>query len=241
MWSMCRRPTGRATVSGSVDRPEARQERAAVVARARRTCGWCRRRWRWRPRAPRRHRPSAARGSRTLRAPRCVVSRHACSASSTHSAMSRTPSPCTPHVLGNGMIRRQRGGQDEADLALLQHVGGAVARARLRTAVGRQPHAQGGAVEVGRLLGVAHLELDVVGAVQRQESPRSTSGASVRCLHRLLLIASTHSAGCPSSRAGRDAHAVRQTEGPQRTHDHALPQAGPPPRPRPPSRSETPP
>ena len=72
-------------------------------------------------------------------------------------------------VLGDGMIGRERRGEHQADLVLHQHVGSAVARAGLRAAIGRQAEAERGAVEVRGLARVAHVELDVIGAVERQE------------------------------------------------------------------------
>ena len=103
-------------------------------------------------------------GSWTLRAPRLVVSSQAWRASSTQRAMARTPSPCWCDVAGDVGVGAKRGGEDEADLALLQHVGGAVALAGFGAGVGDECHAEGCAVEVGGLARVADVELDVVGA-----------------------------------------------------------------------------
>ncbi len=72
-------------------------------------------------------------------------------------------------VVGDLGVGAERGGQDEADLSLLEDVGGAVAVAGLRACVGDQRHAEGGAVEVGGLAGVADVELDVVGALEGEE------------------------------------------------------------------------
>ena len=74
-----------------------------------------------------------------------------------------------PDVIGDRMIGRQRRGQHEADLVLHQDVRGAVARAGLRPAIGRQAESERGAVIVRRLARVAHVELHVVGAVERKE------------------------------------------------------------------------
>jgi hypothetical protein len=73
-------------------------------------------------------------------------------------------------VAGDVGVGTQGGGEDEANLALLQDVGGAVAAAGFGAGVGDQLHAEGGAVEVGGLAGVADVELDVVGAVEGEES-----------------------------------------------------------------------
>ena len=83
--------------------------------------------------------------------------------------MARTPSPCLCDVLGDLGVGAERGGEDEADFALLEDVGGAVAKAGLGAGVGDELHAEGGAVEVGGLAGVADVELDVVGAVEGEE------------------------------------------------------------------------
>ena len=63
----------------------------------------------------------------------------------------------------------QRRGEHEADFALLQDVGDAVAAAGFRAGVGDQRHAERGAVEVGRLARVADEELDVVSALEGEE------------------------------------------------------------------------
>src|SRR5476649_1862696 len=63
----------------------------------------------------------------------------------------------------------QRRGQDEAHFILHQDVGSAVARSGFGTAVGGQAEAESGAVVVRGLARVADVELDVIGAVERQE------------------------------------------------------------------------
>src|SRR5690606_12021255 len=62
----------------------------------------------------------------------------------------------------------QGGGEDEADLVLDQEVAGTVPDPGLRTAVAGQLEAEGGAIVDARLLGVTDVELDVVGAVDRE-------------------------------------------------------------------------
>ena len=59
-------------------------------------------------------------------------------------------------------VRPDRRRQHEANLVLLQHVARAVADARLRPAIRDQRESERRAVIVARLLGVAHVELDVV-------------------------------------------------------------------------------
>ena len=59
--------------------------------------------------------------------------------------------------------------EDEADVALLEHVRGAVADARLGPGIGRAREAVGVLVEVRRLLRVPDPDLEVVPAVDRHE------------------------------------------------------------------------
>ena len=72
-------------------------------------------------------------------------------------------------VAGDVGVGAEGGGEDEADFALLKDVAGAVALAGLGAGVGDEGHAEGGAVEVGGLAGVADVELDVVGALEGEE------------------------------------------------------------------------
>src|SRR5205823_14416717 len=67
-----------------------------------------------------------------------------------------------------GVFGPQRRGEDEGDVALLEDVAGLVAGARLQAGVGDHVEAEGVAVEVRRLAGVADEEADVVDAAQRQ-------------------------------------------------------------------------
>ena len=102
-------------------------------------------------------------------APRAVVSRHACRASSTHKAIDAHAVAMAVDVLGDRVAGAQRGGQHKANLALLQHVGGAVALAGFRPGVGHQRHAKGGAIEIGRLARISYEEFDVIGAAEGKE------------------------------------------------------------------------
>ena len=80
------------------------------------------------------------------------------------------------HVLGDRMVRTQRGREHQPDVALLQHVGGRVAIPGLETAIGRRGEAEGRRVKGGRLLGVADVELEVVdssGSGRNQPSSHS--------------------------------------------------------------------
>jgi hypothetical protein len=72
-------------------------------------------------------------------------------------------------VARDRVVLADRARDDQADLALLEDVRGAVAHARLRPGVGGAREAERVLVEVGRLLGVADPELDVVPAEQRHE------------------------------------------------------------------------
>ena len=82
--------------------------------------------------------------------------------------MSRTPSPCLRTCSAIGCVRAERRREHEADLALLQQIAGPVADAGLGAAVGDQLEAERRPVVVAGLLGVADVELDVVGAVDRE-------------------------------------------------------------------------
>ena len=73
-------------------------------------------------------------------------------------------------VAGDVGVGAEGGGEDEADLALLEDVAGAVALTGLRAGVGDERHAKRGTVEVGGLAGVAYVELDVVGALEGRKS-----------------------------------------------------------------------
>ena len=68
-------------------------------------------------------------------------------------------------VLGDLVVAGQRAGQHEPDPALLEHVRDAVADAGLEPLVGGLNEAVGVGVVVGRLGGVADVELEVVDAV----------------------------------------------------------------------------
>src|SRR5262249_49135817 len=65
-----------------------------------------------------------------------------------------------------GMLPRKRGAQDEGDLALPQHVARFVFLPRLEAGVGDDVEAEGVAIEVRRLAGVADEEADVIDAAQ---------------------------------------------------------------------------
>ena len=76
------------------------------------------------------------------------------------------------HVGRDRSVRTQRTREDESDLVLLDEVARAVAHARLGSAVADQLKAECRLVLVGRLLRVADVELDVVGAVDREDVVR---------------------------------------------------------------------
>jgi len=69
------------------------------------------------------------------------------------------------HVRGDRRLGRERRGEHQADFSLLHEIAGAVTHPRFRAAVRHQRIAEGGAIKVTRLLGIPHVELDVVGAV----------------------------------------------------------------------------
>src|SRR5205085_9639369 len=71
------------------------------------------------------------------------------------------------------VILAERAREDETDVALLEHVRGPVADARLRARVGRRREAEPALVEVRRLLRVPDPELDVIPAGKRHEVGRA--------------------------------------------------------------------
>ena len=73
------------------------------------------------------------------------------------------------HMLRDLVVAVESGGEDEADVALLDHVGRAVADAGLGPRVRGQVEAERVLVEVGGLLGVADPELEVIPALDRHE------------------------------------------------------------------------
>ena len=116
--------------------------------------------------------PGSSVGSCADRAPRAVVSRQADSTSSTANAMSWTPSPCRATCSASLAVRRDGRGEDEADVVLDHHVAGPVADPGLEAGIGDRREPPQGPEVVRRLLGVAHPELDVVDALERQEVGR---------------------------------------------------------------------
>jgi hypothetical protein len=72
-------------------------------------------------------------------------------------------------VLRDLAVVAQAARHEQADVALLEHIGGPVPDACLGTRVGRTGEAEGVLVEVGRLLGVADPQLDVIPTVERHE------------------------------------------------------------------------
>jgi hypothetical protein len=66
-------------------------------------------------------------------------------------------------------VRAQRAREHEADRALLEHTGHAVARARLEPRIGDLAEGEGALEVVARLGGVTDPELDVVDPVERHE------------------------------------------------------------------------
>ncbi|MDF2754385.1 MAG: hypothetical protein K0S82_2768 [Gaiellaceae bacterium] len=77
--------------------------------------------------------------------------------------------PVPAGELGDLVLGAEAARQDEADVALLEHVGRTVADARLGARVRGAGEPERLLVVVGRLLGVADPELDVVPALQRHE------------------------------------------------------------------------
>ena len=75
-------------------------------------------------------------------------------------------------VIGDRTVRTDRRRQHEPNLVLLEEVARAVANSGLRPAVRDEVEPERGAIEHRALLGVADVELDVVGAVDRKRIVR---------------------------------------------------------------------
>src|SRR5262249_32945706 len=81
------------------------------------------------------------------------------------------------------VIGLQRRGEDESDLVLHEHIAGPVARAGFGSAVGDELETEGGAVEVRRLARVAYVELEGIGAVEREKILLNGAGMLQRLRH----------------------------------------------------------
>ena len=101
-----------------------------------------------------------------------------------------------PDMRGDFAIGLQRRGEHEADLVLHQDVAGAVAGAGLGTAIGGQPKAERGAIEVRRLARVADVKLDVIRAVERKEVLLNRRFL-LQCLRHNSSSKLRYTSGCP--------------------------------------------
>jgi hypothetical protein len=72
-------------------------------------------------------------------------------------------------VSGDLVILAERGGENQPNLPLLEHVRSAIADACLRARVGRPGEPERALVEIRRLLGVADPQFDVIPPVERHE------------------------------------------------------------------------
>jgi len=92
-------------------------------------------------------------------------------------------------VRGNLGVRTQGRSKHKAHLALLKDVAGAVTATGFGARIGDQRHAEGGAIEVGCLAGIADIKLDMVGPLKRKEicGLRMTLNIGLRC-HREALL-----------------------------------------------------
>src|SRR4051812_7238489 len=94
------------------------------------------------------------------------------------------------HVLRNALrvrtqLRADRRGEHEADLALLEEVARTIAATSLGPFVRHEMKAEGGAIVDGGLLRVPDVELDVVGAVDRERVLDGRSQLKCRRSHDL--------------------------------------------------------
>jgi len=72
-------------------------------------------------------------------------------------------------MFGNRMLRTERGGEDKTELVLAYDIAHRLTVACLRTAIGQRLESKGRLVIVGSLFGIANIEFNIVGPLQRQE------------------------------------------------------------------------
>src|SRR5438067_8804513 len=73
------------------------------------------------------------------------------------------------NVISNCMFRANRCGQDKRDLVLPDRVTGAISHAGFWSAVGQWLKTERALIKMRRLLGVAHVKLDVICPFKRQK------------------------------------------------------------------------
>jgi hypothetical protein len=75
----------------------------------------------------------------------------------------------TMHVICDRMIGAQRSGQNKSELMLPYGITGTVFNACLGAGIGQRLKAKGTHVVMGSLLGITHVELDIVSAFERKK------------------------------------------------------------------------
>ncbi len=73
------------------------------------------------------------------------------------------------NVIGNRIICPQRGGKNEGELVLSNDVARSIFRSRFRSRIGEALKTERCLVKMRRLLGIADIELDVIGALERKK------------------------------------------------------------------------
>ena len=98
-------------------------------------------------------------------------------------------------VLGDLVIAGQGAGQHEPDPALLEHTRDAVPAAGLQAAVGGLGEAEGVAVVVRGLSGVADIQLEVIDAVHRHHVGGGGAGVGIAWIvvtHAMIRVRAGH-------------------------------------------------
>ena len=85
-------------------------------------------------------------------------------------------------MFSNRTLTTQRSRQRKTNLPLLHHVSGTIALPSLWSRIGHQGHAESGSIEVGSLTGIAYVEFDVIGSLERQKI--CTGRCCLRCKGR---------------------------------------------------------
>ena len=121
-------------------------------------------------------------------------------ASGTLSATVRTLSPWRRWWLPMSSSPLERAGEHQPDPALLEHVRDAVAAAGLEARIGGLGEAERAREEVGRLGGVAHVELEVVDAVNGHPVGAGLGGPGVELVELPPSAVNVRGVGCVFNR-----------------------------------------
>ena len=137
----------------------------------------------------------------------------------------------------DGIVRLERRGQHEANLILLDDIRRAPALPGLRSAVRHQLHAERRAIVIRRLPGIADVELDVIGSVERKKiragrwrflcellhiKPPKAQAPTSLLLRPPLSAWPPRTARCPRRCRSRCGSQCGSPNAAERPHDHAL-------------------